>query len=95
MKSKGNNRKVVEYELEFGKGINEDSLFDKFKGMHIVNKEIKFNNITGEAQGKGKISLRIDENQENIVQDRISQTPNIKANKLDLNNNDKFNKKTD
>jgi len=81
--------------LEFGKGINEDTIFDKFKGMHVINKEIKFNNITGEAQGKGKISLRIDDNQENTVQDRINETPNMKASKIDLANNDKFNKKTD
>lgn len=96
MKSKGNTKKVVEYELDFGIGMNEDTIFDKFKGMHIINKEIKFNNITGEVQGKGKISLRIDDTQESIVQNRIDATPNMKANKLDLDvKNERFNKKTD
>jgi len=95
MKSKGNTKKVVEYELDFGIGMNEDTIFDKFKGMHIINKEIKFNNITGEVQGKGKISLRIDDTQESIVQNRIDATPNMKANKLNLDENHSFNKKTD
>jgi len=62
--------------------------------MHIVSKNISYNNITGEAQGKGKISLRINQDQENIVQDRMVETPNLKANKVDATI-DKFNKKTD
>jgi len=74
--------------------MNEDTIFDNFKGMHIVTKEINFNNITGEAQGKGKISLRIDDNQEAQVNERIKETPNMKASKVDFQS-EKFHKKSD
>lgn len=84
----------MEYELDFGKGIDEFKIFDNFKGMHVINKEINFNHITGEAQGKGKISLRIDEKQEEQVNERIKATPNMKASKVDLQT-EKFHKKSD
>lgn len=93
LQGKTQKKKLVEIDIDFGKGVNTDMIDNNFRGMHVVDKDIKFNNITGEAQGKGKVKLRINENDESTIINKISNTPNLKCNLVD--NTDKYNKKTD
>lgn len=66
--------------------MNLDELNNKFKGMHIISNEINTCNLTGKLLGKGKIKLRLDDRQEEIVNRRLCETPNLSVKKVEGTN---------
>lgn len=88
---KKSNKVVVEYEVKFDDKTTIEDVEKQFKGMHVVDKQFKQDNFTGKHNGSAKIKLRLDERQQEIVNRRLEQTPNIKANKVEEgNHNRKF-----
>lgn len=58
--------------------------------MHVIESDFAHNTLTGTAQGKGKIKLRVDDKQQEILERRFQQTPNIQSKKVEQGN---YNKK--
>jgi len=85
-------KKVIELELNFDDKTSVEDIKNQFKGLHVISSEFEQCTLTGKHFGKGKIKLRVDEQQEEIVNRRIEQTPNLKSKKIEEGN---FNKKLD
>jgi len=89
---KNTDKKVLEMELNFGDNTSVDEVKNLFKGVHLISCDIDQNNLTGKHFGKGKIKVRVDDHQENLIQKRISETPNLSCKKVEQGN---YNKKSD
>lgn len=89
---KNTEKRVIELELNFDDKSNVDDIQNTFKGVHVIDSEFQVDNLTGKHFGKGKIKLRVDSRQEDIINKRLEQTPNLQAKKVDSGN---YNKKCD
>jgi len=54
--------------------------------MHVVSKDFNQCNLTGKLNGVGKIKVRVDERQEEIINKRMEATPNVTTKKLEEGN---------
>jgi len=83
---KSNEKKVIEFEVNIDNETSIEDVHKQFKGMHVIDSQFPQNNLTGQHTGKGKIKLRVDSRQEEIVQRRLDSTPNIKCKLVDQSN---------
>lgn len=92
LNSKKEEKKVLELELNFDDKTSTDQVKNLFKGVHLISAEFDQCNLTGKHFGKGKVKVRVDKNQEEMIKDRMTETPNIKSKKVEEGN---YNRKYD
>jgi len=92
LNTKNTDKKVLEMELNFDNNTSVDEVKDLFKGVHLISCDIDQNTLTGKHFGKGKVKVRVDDHQEELIQKRISETPNLSFKKVEQGN---YNKKLD
>jgi len=92
LQEKKNTKKVIELELNFDDKTSVEDIKTQFKGLHVISSEFEQNTVTGKHFGKGKVKLRVDDRQEELVNKRLEQTPQISVKKVEEGN---YNKKLD
>jgi hypothetical protein len=81
-------------DIKLDQHISLDDLKTNFKGMHVISTDFEQNTLTGGTSGKGKVKLRVTDQQMDTINKRLSQTPSIKSTKIDEDSN-RHNKKLD